>query len=376
MDRTTQRLCDAGADLGDEPGVMFLGTRDLAFAKGRFALMTAVLFLVSLMVMMLSGLTAGLGNQSIAAVQAMGADHVVFGTPAEGQPLSFTDSRVSTAERDAVATRPGVDDAVIVGIAPVRLAANGREVGASAFGVDGASFAAPVPLTAGSVAVDRTLADDNGWSVGQRVAAGGRLFTVAALVDDSYHNHQPVVWFARADWSGLPTAGGDDGTVLALRTSAGFDAAATAAATGTAVTDVRGAFDAVGGYRSERGSLLLMQVMLLAVSALVVGAFFTVWTIQRAGDIAILKAVGASTGYLLRDALGQGLTVLVIGAGLGTLGAAALGTLAAQVVPFNLTVTGTLLPFVGLVALGTLGTAAALVRIVSVDPITALGAVR
>ncbi len=60
-----------------------------------------------------------------------------------------------------------------------------------------------------------------------------------------------------------------------------------------------------------------MQTMLMIVSALVVGAFFTVWTIQRGQDLAVLKAVGASTRYLLQDALGQSSIVLVLGSGLG-----------------------------------------------------------
>ncbi|MGW6693391.1 FtsX-like permease family protein [Rhodococcus sp. NPDC054953] len=355
---------------------MFIGIRDLRFAKGRFTLMSVVLFLIALMVVMLSGLTAGLGNQSIAAVRGIGADRFAFGVPAQGQDLSFSESRVDGAQRDALAARAGVEEAALIGIAPVRLTVDGRDVGASAFGVDGASFAAPVPLAAGEVAVDTELAEDNGWAVGQRVDAGGRTVTVAALVDDSFYNHQPVVWFDRADWLALPTAAGSDGTVVALRTSPDFDATAAGAATGTAITDVDDAVNAIGGYSSERGSLLLMQGMLLVVSALVVGAFFTVWTIQRGPDLAVLKAVGASTGYLLRDALGQGLVLLVLGTGLGTLAAVGLGTIAAQAVPFTLTVGGVLLPFVALIALGMLGAAAAVTRIASIDPRTALAAAR
>jgi hypothetical protein len=38
-----------------------------------------------------------------------------------------------------------------------------------------------------------------------------------------------------------------------------------------------------------------MRGFLFAISALVIGAFFTVWTIQRGGDVAVLKALGAST---------------------------------------------------------------------------------
>ena len=41
-------------------------------------------------------------------------------------------------------------------------------------------------------------------------------------------------------------------------------------------------------FKSEVGSLGLMIAMLFGVSALVVGAFFTVWTMQRSGDVAVL----------------------------------------------------------------------------------------
>ncbi|MFC4605426.1 ABC transporter permease [Rhodococcus kronopolitis] len=355
---------------------MFLSLRDLRFAKGRFALMSTVLFLISLMVVMLSGLTAGLGNQSIAAIKNLDANHFAFGVPAEGQSLSFSDSQVTARQQQSLATTAGVDDTALIGIAPARITAGGHDVSASAFGVAGDSFAAPVPLTSGQVAVDRSFAQDNGWSVGDSVEMSGHPFTVVALVDDSFYSHQPVVWLEQSDWRALPTAGGNEGNVIALRTSGGFDAGSAASATDTSITDESGAINAIGGYASEHSSLLLMQVMLLIVSALVVGAFFTIWTIQRGQDLAVLKAVGASTGYLLRDALGQSLVVLTLGAGLGTLAAVGLGTVASQAVPFTLTVSGTLLPFFALVGLGMLGAAAALTRIVSVDPLTALSSAR
>ncbi|MFD1810887.1 FtsX-like permease family protein [Rhodococcus gannanensis] len=355
---------------------MFLAVRDLRFATGRFALTIAAGFLVSLMVVLLSGLTAGLGHESISAVQRMGADHYAFAEPGPDQPLSFSDSRVTEAQVGAMASQPGVEEATLVGVAPSRVGVNGTEVGISAFGVDGASFASPVPLDPGRIAMDRAFAEDHGWQVGEQVDVGGRAVTVTALVDNSSYSHQPVVWLDLADWRTLPTAAGSDGTTVALRTSAGFDATATGAATGTAITDESGAFGAIGGYSSERGSLLLMQGMLVVVGSLVVGTFFTVWTIQRGQDLAVLKAVGASTAYLVRDALGQAFAVLVLGTTLGTITAAGLGVLAAQAVPFTLTATGVALPFVALIALGMLGAAAALARIVAVDPLTALGAAR
>jgi putative ABC transport system permease protein len=50
-----------------------------------------------------------------------------------------------------------------------------------------------------------------------------------------------------------------------------------------------------------------------------VGSFFTVWTMQRAHDLAVVRAIGGTRGYLLRDALGQAALVLLVGAGLGAL---------------------------------------------------------
>ncbi|SEQ95908.1 putative ABC transport system permease protein [Streptomyces radiopugnans] len=62
---------------------------------------------------------------------------------------------------------------------------------------------------------------------------------------------------------------------------------------------------AIGSYTSEDGSLQLMRGFLFALSAPVVGAFCTVWTIQRSGDVAVLKALGASTEGLLKDVLAR-----------------------------------------------------------------------
>lgn len=65
------------------------------------------------------------------------------------------------------------------------------------------------------------------------------------------------------------------------------------------------------GYSGETSTMSLIENFLLLISALIVGAFFTVWTVQRASQIALLKALGASSSYVVRDALGQMAIVLV-----------------------------------------------------------------
>src|SRR5699024_4905204 len=76
---------------------MFLGLRDIRFAKGRFALMATVIGLITMLLVLLSGLTAGLGNQSTSAIADLPAKSVVFNTPKDAKP-SFTESVISPAQ--------------------------------------------------------------------------------------------------------------------------------------------------------------------------------------------------------------------------------------------------------------------------------------
>ncbi len=109
------------------------------------------------------------------------------------------------------------------------------------------------------------------------------------------------------------------------------------------------------------GSLLLMVVMLFGISGLVIGAFFSVWTMQRKGDIVVLKALGASTASLVRDALGQALIVLLLGIGIGLGIVFVLGSLAGSALPFMLSPLTTVLPGAIMIVLG-LAVAATLIR--------------
>jgi putative ABC transport system permease protein len=99
-----------------------------------------------------------------------------------------------------------------------------------------------------------------------------------------------------------------------------------------------------------------------------------VWTIQRTKEIGLLKAIGASNGYMLKDALGQAPILLRSATVVDSLCACAVGQaltqteLAFQRPPIEVPSGGALLIVAGLV-----GAALSLRQIVRVDPIIALG---
>ncbi|MFF0553398.1 ABC transporter permease [Streptomyces sp. NPDC004311] len=370
---------------------MFVAWRDLRFAKGRFALMGAVVALITLLVGLLSGLTAGLARENVSAVTGLPVSYLAFAPPADGGEVSFADSRVPESAWLAWRAQPGVTSAEPLGIRTTRAASGERTAAVSVFGVGPDGRLAPrgaSPAPGRVVLTEKAAEELGGLAEGARLRIGRLDLTVAAVSGTAAHSHTPVVWMDLGDWRRTGDPGGstdpagpadpDDAfaTVVAVAGS-GPDLAAADAAAGTRTRTVDEALDAIGSYRAENGSLQLMRGFLFAVSALVTGAFFTVWTIQRSGDVAVLKALGASTPYLLRDALGQAVVMLVAGTGLGTALAAGLGVLIGGAdVPFVLDAPTVLVPAGVMIALGALGAALSIRRITAVDPLTALGSAR
>ncbi|NUP49564.1 MAG: ABC transporter permease, partial [Catenulispora sp.] len=229
---------------------------------------------------------------------------------------------------------------------------------------------------AGEVAVSAKLAAEHGLHPGDPVTLGPARLTVSGLTPDRSWGHAPTVWTDEPTWERLG-GGARPSVLLLVAPVASAETRALDASQHTKTVSLGAAKAGIDGYSAEQGSLTLIQGFLFAISALVAGAFFTVWTVQRKADIAVLKAIGASSGYLVRDALGQALVLLllggVLGAAAGALGGAALK---AAGTPFTLDAATVAVPLTAMVALGLAGAALAVRRIVAVDPLTALGAAR
>ncbi|VXB03678.1 ABC transporter permease [Citricoccus sp. K5] len=372
----------------------FLSLRDVRFSAGRFTLMGAVVGLISLLLVFLTALTNGLAHQNISAVSAwddaatdsaevtvaFGAAHA---SALDDVETDFTASSVTTDQLAGWRQDTQVEWAEPVGVGQARADSGSAVTAVTLMGLEpgsrlvpgspGAAADAGGSLEDGAL-ISRTAAEQLGVSAGDEVSINGQAVPIAQTIEDSWYSHTPVLYLPLETWASLTHAPEGTASVLVAGTDpdAGHPPAA-AAETITAATDVDGALGALPAYSSENGSLVMMQAFLYGISALVIAAFMAVFTLHRTRDIAVLKALGATTGWVVKDALTQAGIVLLAGAALG--GAVGLGgiSLASGAVPVQVDAAAVAIPVLVTVALGMVASVAAVWRTCRVDPLVALG---
>lgn len=373
---------------------MFLALRELAFARTRFGLMGAVVALISVLTVLLSGLASGLVVDGVSGLMRSPIQVVAFseGTKTDS---AFTRSEVTSEQRDAWAARPDVGEAELLGTAIVNAKnEDGAAIDLTLFGVEPQGFVAPPAaegrdLTVPGEAVLSVSAKDEGVELGDVITIdriGTQLTVVGFTADQRTFGHMDIAFVPLRTWQEVhagSVAGATPGaaaydvaSVVAIRGVDGAtpDLTAGDAAAGTSARSITAAFDSSPGYTAELMTMKLIQFFLYGISALVVGAFFTLWTVQRTRELAVMRAIGASTRFLLTDGVLQAAVLLVgsvaVGTGIGVgFGAMLQGTQMPFVLQTGDILTGCLL----LLTLGLAGAGVATARISSVDPVTALG---
>ncbi len=364
---------------------MYVALRDLKVARGRFVLVGLVIGLVALMTTLLSGLANGLVDDGISGLRRLPLTDLAF---QHGAQSTFSRSTLTPADLAAWRDVPGVE-ASAMGVSFVNAKRpGGSTVDIALIGVPPGSFLAPRPDAERALAGDPGLVlsdsfESEGVKVGDELTIVGvdRPLPVLGFTYTGSYGHVDIGFTSLSTWQSLLYGDNAKGrfSAIALRAddSAALDSpqARAAEATGMQVVTKKQSYAGSPGYTGETQTMSMIRWFLLVISALVVGAFFIVWTMQRSRQIAVLKALGASRAYVMRDAVGQLAVVLLVAAAVGGLAAFGLGALVGRTaVPFQLEIGPALTALGLLVVFGLAGCLAGVRRVTSVDPAGALRA--
>ncbi len=378
---------------------MFLALRDLAFAKGRFFLMSMIIALVAFLMTLLSGLSSGLIKNNISGLMAIDANYIAF--EYNDRP-NYRNSLVEREMWEGWRESPGVLAAEPLGhtMFTARTPDDVPLDDVVLWGIESGSFLEPTVVSGeqlgGSedgVIITAILAEKHGVGLGDVVVLDRVLtrLTVVGIAEEYNIGHVPVIYTPMRKWQeatygppGGPPPGEelpgilfDYSSVIALRLEPSANIEELDIEWGTVSLNKQIAYEASSGYKEEVQTVQMIQAFMVIISALVIGAFFTIWTIQRTQEIGLVKALGGSSGYLLRDTMAQAMIVTLFAVGAGTLGAVWLGfSLEASGRSFMM-VRDDILGSSGLLIIaGLVGSMVSVRLITRIDPIIALGRTR
>lgn len=372
---------------------MTLALAEMRRNRGRYVAIIAALVLIVFLVLVLNALADGLYYGSTGAIRSSGADLYVFSKDGRKQ---LARSSLPVAAAAAVAGVPGVTqvgevgvlqgagqaptgtiDVAVIGYVPGRPGGPSRSVA-------GRLPRADEPFTA---AADTSLRD-KGVGLGDQISIAGSTepITIVGFTSDSRYELQPTLWTTIDTWRRVrnearPEFAGRQEDVQAIavgledgappgRTAAAIDAALG----GTTQTITRdAAVLALPGVEQQRSTFDQIIITTFVVAAIVIALFFALITLEKRTQLAVLKAVGASSRYLAAGILVQSFVISVVGLTVGILLSRALGTLLPSTVPVTFRTVTTLTVAVGTLITGALGAAFSFRRVARIDPASALG---
>ena len=227
---------------------------------------------------------------------------------------------------------------------------------------------------------DRSFLRALNLDIGDTVILGYRLttseFRIVGEIDQGALSFQPTLYVLRSTWqtlrygsssleqpaasvvllngSGLPGTSGDGFTVVSKST----------------------AFNNIEGVSAQNSTVNALMAFGYIIGALIIGVFFYVLTLQKVGQIGVLKAVGASTFYVARQIIVQVLALalggVVIAVPLAYLTNRALQQLSGQV-PLAFTTNAFIITSIAMLLTSVIGAVFSLREVAKIDPIIALG---
>ena len=379
----------------------YLAFKEIWRNKGRFFLVSLVIALITTLVLFIDGLAQGLGAGNIEYLQKLNSDLIVF---QENVDLSTSASQISRSELNAIKRVDGVKDAALVGFSLTTLVfENGREpLDISLIGVEPGRPGEPPAFVGQSLRgsrsneaiIDRNVALRTGLNVGdlimiksiQETKEEFYILKVVGVSDGRQYFIRPSIFVPYLTWDRIkPKAFADDSNpselilnVAAVQLDQPQNPDDMAARLQNQVgkveaVDLKTAYEATPGYSAQQSTLNTIRIFTLLIGVLVIGGFFQIQTLQKVGQIGMLKAIGASTRTIAVAFVVQIIYITLLGVGIGSLGTLALSLGFPVTVPIRFTVETVGVAVLSLVIIGPLGGLVSLLYLLRIEPLTALG---
>ena len=365
---------------------MFLALKEMRRAWVRFGLLIAAIALLVFLILFQQALQNGLVTAFVGAIRNQSAPVLVYSV--DGQRV-LQGSAITPELEQLVRATPGIADVGHIGQGTFTVRADGAPADAAVVGYEREGLGSPRDLTAGRLpeqpgeAVASAADAADGFDIGDTVIVepGGYELTVVGLAPDAQLSVGPTLFvgydtYLAAVAARNPGGGAPLPNALAVVPADGTTPAELVAAINAGSADIDAltraeAADRSPGVAQVRQSFQIIFLLYGLVVPLVTGLFFLIVTIQKAGALTLLRAIGAPAGRLVSALLVQVLVIVGLGLVLGTALYYPLTTFDVTSLSLQFDVQVVLVWSALLLGLGLASSLLAARRVLSIDPVLA-----
>ncbi len=358
---------------------MFLAWKELTYYKGKYGLVTGVLVLLTFMVLFLSGLANGLGNATSATIRNRDATYYAIASDSDDiiTRSELTDEQVATIGIVVMESTP-----FNLQRTAITKANDATKIDCTYLAVNPKSFMM-VPVTEGTadLALNDIILDDSfmdeGIALGDVIkdATTGITLTVVGFTHGESYGHSAVGVMTSKTYQGIRAEATKSDRITFNAVAIKNGAALTFAEADVVMLSKEDIINKIPGHAQEQVTISMILIVLLVLSAAILGVFFYVITIQRIPQFGTLKAVGTPMKMIASMIVWQ---VLIIAGGsilIGDLLAFGMAAMMPNKMPFSLHVGQAVLISVSFVLISLISSLFTLIKVAKVDPIIAIGGI-
>ena len=364
---------------------MFLALREMRRAAVRFLLLTGAIGLLVFLILFQQSLQNGLLTSFIGAIENQSAPVLVYSV--DGR-RNLQGSVITPDLEEQIRQVDGVGEVSQIGQGTFSVRADDSLTTAAVIGYSDPSLGAPETVVQGRLpdaageAVALDSAAEDGFDVGDSVTVepGGEEIRIVGLAEQigyqastlftDYDTFSAAVMSANPDATGVlpavlgisPADGVSDDELVSRINDAVPDADALTRADAAAETP---------GVAQVRQSFQVIFLLYGMVVPLISGLFFLIITLQKAGALTLLRAVGVQAPVLVRSLLFQVFLVMAAGLAVGIALYFPLSSQRLGGIPLSFETTAVIVWSVLLLVLGVLSALFAARRVLRIDPIDA-----
>ncbi|UFU00275.1 ABC transporter permease [Radiobacillus kanasensis] len=339
---------------------MNIAWKEIKKNRTRFIILGSIVFLVSLLTFIISGLANGLSQDNAALIKDLPNGQFYLNESAQE---NYNASRIDRTIQSQLVNKQKDAVALSIQMGFVKEKNGGQQNVAFVTSTDSSLFK---NVKSGELVLDSSL-KEKGIKIGDTLTNNlyRDTFVVKSFVDQKKFSHAPVAFINIEDYKAMYR-------VEEMQFIFAPDANSTLEQDGLQSFSKKEFLKTIPSYSAEQTSLNMIVWFLVVISGMLFAIFFYMMNVQKMALYGILKAIGVKTSALFKMMWTQMLFITVIALAISVFISQLFNKIAPDGMPFHLTATTTIqLSFVFLI-IGFIGSTLSGIQIKKVEPLHAI----